>query len=219
MKQITMSAGAHEAAGSLQLMEFSNRRKAVASAVTRIRADWRVPWVVTATILLCALNPGRSEASALSGRAVEPNQAIGGRNVAASLTQSPLVMRMSKDEFRIAFGIKSVGCTANGCRGAIRYRVSWKAADGTTRRETRQVDYTVAPHSAARTIAVDRQYFDTAEGAHTTDVIVVTVDRITCYESTESAVLAGNGPDKVSAEAGGNLVSRLAESSPPAASN
>jgi hypothetical protein len=27
---------------------------------------------------------------------------------------------------------------------------------------------------------LERQYFDTAEGAHTTDVVKVTVDRITC---------------------------------------
>jgi hypothetical protein len=120
-------------------------------------------------------------------------------------------MRMSKDEFRIAFGIKSVGCAENGCRGAIRYRVNWKAEDGTTRRETREVSYVVAPHSAARTIAVDRQYFDTAEGAHTTDVVEVTVDRVTCHEGAESAALAGNGSHKVAADAAGTLVSQLSE--------
>jgi hypothetical protein len=105
-------------------------------------------------------------------------------------------MRVSKDEFRVAFGIRSVGCAANGCRGAIRYRVNWRAEDGTTRREIREVAYMVAPRSAARTIAVDRQYFDTAEGAHTTDVLYVTVDRITCDECTESATLAGNRPHR-----------------------
>ena len=31
----------------------------------------------------------------------------------------------------------------------------------------------------SRTIAVDRQYFDTAEGQHTTDVVKVRVDAIT----------------------------------------
>jgi hypothetical protein len=37
----------------------------------------------------------------------------------------------------------------------------------------------VSPN-ASRTIAVDRQYFDTAEGQHTTDVLKVSVDAITC---------------------------------------
>ena len=123
---------------------------------------------VLAVAALHALSPVRAAASELP---------------AVSLTQSPLVMRMSQDEFRVAFGIKSVGCSAKGCRGAIRYRVNWKAEDGTTRWEIREVDYAVVPHSA-RTIAVDRQYFDTAEGAHTTDVLKVTVARITCHEGT-----------------------------------
>jgi hypothetical protein len=60
----------------------------------------------------------------------------------------------------------------------IRYRVDWKTADGTTRSETKHVSYTVSP-LAPRTIAVDRQYFDTAEGQHTTDVVKVRVDSIT----------------------------------------
>jgi hypothetical protein len=99
---------------------------------------------------------------------------------AISLTQSPLVMRMSKDEFRIAFGVNGERCAENGCHGLIRYRVSWKADDGTVRAEDKQVSYTIAPHSA-RSIAVDRQYFDTAEGAHTTEVIDVTIGEITCH--------------------------------------
>jgi hypothetical protein len=61
----------------------------------------------------------------------------------------------------------------------IRYRVDWKTPDGTTRSEIRHVNYTVSPN-ASRTIAVDRQYFDTAEGQHTTDVLKVSVDAITC---------------------------------------
>jgi hypothetical protein len=97
----------------------------------------------------------------------------------ASLVQDPLVMRLSKDEFRIAFGINTQGCTSNGCRGVIHYRVKWKTEDGTVMSEFRRVRYNVVPHSS-RTITVDRQYFDTAEGAHTTDVVKVTVDRITC---------------------------------------
>ncbi len=97
----------------------------------------------------------------------------------ASLVQDPLVMRLSKDEFRIAFGINAHGCASNGCSGVIHYRVKWKTEDGTVMSEFRRVRYNVVPHSS-RTITVDRQYFDTAEGAHTTDVVKVTVDRITC---------------------------------------
>jgi len=43
------------------------------------------------------------------------------------------------------------------------------------------VGYSVLP-LANRTIAVDRQYFDTAEGAHQTEVLNVKVDRITCRD-------------------------------------
>jgi hypothetical protein len=96
-----------------------------------------------------------------------------------SLTQEPLVMRLNKDEFRIAFGINGERCGAKGCSGMIRYRVEWKTRDGTTRSEIKHVDYTVPPR-AGRTIAVDRQYFDTAEGQHTTDVVKVRVDAISC---------------------------------------
>jgi len=99
-----------------------------------------------------------------------------GRSI--SLTQEPLVMRLNKNEFRIAFGINGERCGANGCSGMIRYRVEWKTEDGMTRSEIKHVNYTVSP-SASRTIAVDRQYFDTAEGQHTTDVVKVRVDAIT----------------------------------------
>jgi hypothetical protein len=99
-----------------------------------------------------------------------------------SLTQEPLVMRLNKDEFRIAFGINGDRC-ANGCSGMIRYRVDWKTADGTTRSETKHVRYTISP-LASRTIAVDRQYFDTAEGQNTTDIVKVRVDAITSAAGT-----------------------------------
>jgi hypothetical protein len=99
-----------------------------------------------------------------------------------SLTQEPLVMRLNKDEFRIAFGLNAGRFASNGCDGVIRYRVDWKTEDGTTRREAKQVNYTVLP-GASRTITVDHQYFDTAEAAHTTDVVGVSVDKITCLES------------------------------------
>jgi hypothetical protein len=97
----------------------------------------------------------------------------------AALTQAPVVMRLSKDEFSIAFGIDAQRCASNGSNGVIRYRVDWKADDGTTRSETKLVNYTV-PASASRTIAVDRQYFHSAEGQHTTDVVTVSVNSITC---------------------------------------
>jgi len=96
-----------------------------------------------------------------------------------SLTQTPLVMRLDKDEFRIAFGINGERCGRSGCKGLIRYRVDWKTGDGVTRSELKQVGYTVAPETG-RTITVDRQYFDTAEGQHRTDVVKVSVDEITC---------------------------------------
>jgi hypothetical protein len=98
-----------------------------------------------------------------------------------SLSQDPLIMRLNKDEFRIAFGINGERCGANGCSGMIRYRVDWKTDDGATRSEIKKVSYTVAPRTR-RTIAVDRQYFDTAEGQHTTDVVKVSVDAITCHD-------------------------------------
>jgi hypothetical protein len=100
-----------------------------------------------------------------------------------SLTQEPLIMRLNKDEFRIAFGINGERCGANGCSGMIHYRVDWKTADGALRSETKHVSYTVSP-LAPRTIAVDRQYFDTAEGQHTTDVVKVRVNAITSAAGT-----------------------------------
>ena len=97
---------------------------------------------------------------------------------AVLLTGDPVVMRLSKDEFRIVFGIEGRRCMPQGCNGSVRYRVAWKASDGTTRSERKEVNYTVSP-DAARTIAVDRQYLDTAEGAHTVDIVKVRVDNIT----------------------------------------
>jgi len=103
---------------------------------------------------------------------------------AVSLTQDPLVMRLSKDEFRIVFGIHTQSA-GRGCNGVIRYRVDWKTEDGTSRSETRLVSYRVSP-SASRAITVDRQYFDTAEGQHTTEVVKVSVNRISCIDGSES---------------------------------
>jgi hypothetical protein len=102
-----------------------------------------------------------------------------------SLTQTPLVMRLSKDEFRIAFGINGEQCSPKGCRGLIRYRVDWRTEGGVRRSELKQVDFAVSPHSG-RSITVDRQYFDTAEGAHTTEIVNVSVDAITCFPGADA---------------------------------
>ncbi len=96
-----------------------------------------------------------------------------------TVTHAPLVMRMSKDEFRIAFGINAPRC-ADGCYGQIHYRVNWRADDGTTRAELKRVSFSVDPHTA-RSIAVDRQFFDTAEAEHTTEILAVHVERIECH--------------------------------------
>jgi len=96
-----------------------------------------------------------------------------------TLTHEPLVMRLNKDEFRIAFAINGERGGANGCTGMIHYRVDWKTPDGITRTERKHVNFTVSP-LASRTIAVDRQYFDTAEGQHMTDVVKVRIDAISC---------------------------------------
>jgi hypothetical protein len=99
-------------------------------------------------------------------------------NGVVSLSADPLVMRLSKDEFRIAFGLDGAHCMPSGCSGQVHYRVHWTASDGTTRWETKAVSYHVAPN-ASRTVAVDRQYLDTAEGAHTIDAVEVSVHAIT----------------------------------------
>lgn len=117
-----------------------------------------------------------------------------------SLTQEPVVMRLNKNEFRIAFGIHGEHCLQNGCSGLIRYRVNWTTDDGIARSETKHVAYTVLPNSG-RTITVDRQYFDTAEGQHTTEVVKVSVDRITSVDgivprALPTASLQGGNTDR-----------------------
>jgi hypothetical protein len=103
----------------------------------------------------------------------------------AALTHPPVVMRLNKDEFRIAFGVGAPGCTHSGCSGVIRYRVDWKTEDGAVISEFKRVGYSVLPNSD-RTITVDRAYFDTAEGAHTTAIVRVVVDRITCTHGADA---------------------------------
>ena len=49
----------------------------------------------------------------------------------------------------------------------------------------KQINYTVPAH-AGRSIAVDRQYFDTGEGQHTTEVVKVSVDDISYHAGADS---------------------------------
>jgi hypothetical protein len=117
-----------------------------------------------------------SGAGAAAGATAEPSA-----KHTVTVVGAPLVMRLNGDEFRIAFGVDGKGCMPSGCSGSILYRVHWIAPDGTSRSDARRVAYKISPNSG-RTIAVDRQYLDTAEGAHTTEVLDVRVDRITCRD-------------------------------------
>jgi hypothetical protein len=131
------------------------------------------------------LGPGASAGSAAT------------RKSTVSLTQEPLVMRLDKDEFRIAFGVNAEQCGANGCDGVISYRVDWKDADGTIRSEQKQVNY-AAPPGANRTIAVDHQYLAGARGEHEIQIVKVSVNEVSCLvtprvESASRAAQASRG--------------------------
>src|ERR1700723_2743108 len=141
-----------------------------ARAISYMRRKQELPMKKIPLALLAVLTM-----SAAAG-AAPPSQ----RSV--SLTQDPVVMRLNKDEFRIAFGINGERCGSAGCSGMIRYRVDWKTADGIAHSETKHLSYLVSP-LANRTIAVDRQYFDTAEGQHTTEVVKITIEGITCRDA------------------------------------
>ena len=136
----------------------------------------------------------RSSRSLLIAATIAALPAIGAATTAnsqpVSLSQEPVVMRLNKDEFRIAFGINAEHCAATerGCSGTIRYRVDWKTEDGTARSEIKRVSYRVAPRYR-RGLTVDRQYFDTAEGAHTTEIVKVSVDQITCNDEADPAAM------------------------------
>jgi hypothetical protein len=98
---------------------------------------------------------------------------------AVSVTNDPVVIRMDKDEFRIAFGVTGDACDTKGCSGVIRYRASWRTEDGAQAVDNKVLSYDI-PSGAKRSIAVDRHYFDTSEGRHTTDVVEVKVDDVSC---------------------------------------
>ena len=96
-----------------------------------------------------------------------------------SLTQDPLVMRVGKDEFRIAFGLDAASCKESGCSGTIRYNTTWETEDGIRSTEQKSVTFNI-PDGAERSLSVDRSYFDTAEAKHTTKVVGVDVNQISC---------------------------------------
>jgi hypothetical protein len=104
-----------------------------------------------------------------------------------SLTQDPLVMRIGKDEFRIAFGLDAATCKENGCSGTISYNTTWETEDGQRSTEKKTVAFNI-PDGAERSLSVDRSYFDTAEARHTTRVVSVDVDRINCDGGAETGL-------------------------------
>ena len=103
-----------------------------------------------------------------------------------SLTQDPLVMRVGKDEFRIAFGLDAASCHESGCSGSIRYDATWQTDDGQQSTERKTVAFDI-PAGAERSLSVDRHYFDTAEAQHTTQIVGVAVDRISCDSPDRSS--------------------------------
>jgi hypothetical protein len=104
-----------------------------------------------------------------------------------SLSQEPVVMRIGKDEFRIAFGVNGEKCHGSACTGSIKYQASWKTEDGSTQVDHKLLTYNI-PDGATRSIAVDRHYFDTAEGKHTTEIVHVSVDQVSCANGTSEAL-------------------------------
>lgn len=105
-----------------------------------------------------------------------------------SLTQDPLVMRLGKDEFRIAFGLDGATCKdGGGCSGVIKYNTTWETEDGLRSTEQKSVSFTI-PEGAQRSLSVDRNYFDTAEAQHTTKVVSVDVDQISCGASSATGL-------------------------------
>ena len=96
-----------------------------------------------------------------------------------ALTRDPLVMRLGKDEFRIAFGLDGASCRGTGCSGVIKYNATWEAEDGTRNTEQKSVRFEI-PEDAERSLIVDRSYFDEGEGMHTVDVVSVDIAQISC---------------------------------------
>jgi hypothetical protein len=103
-----------------------------------------------------------------------------------AVAADPVVIRLDKDEFRIAFSVAGEECRRSGCTGAIRYKAAWRTDDGVERTDQKLVSFDI-PNGASRSIAVDRNYFDTGEGKHTTDVVEVRVDDVSCQRARLSA--------------------------------
>jgi len=98
-----------------------------------------------------------------------------------SVDKDPVVMRMSKDEFRIAFGVSGEQCHENGCAGVIEYDAAWRTEDGSENVDHKQLSYTI-PSGTNQSIAVDRHYFDTGEGKHTTHLVSVAISDVSCQQ-------------------------------------
>jgi hypothetical protein len=96
-----------------------------------------------------------------------------------NLTQDPLVMRIGKDEFRIAFGLDGSSCHDVGCSGVITYYATWETDEGMRNTERKSVSFEI-PNDAQRSLTVDRSYFDTREAQHTTRITGVDVAGISC---------------------------------------
>jgi len=96
-----------------------------------------------------------------------------------AINNDPVVIRMNKDEFRIAFGVTGEQCRETGCSGVIRYKAEWRTEDGAEAVDSKLLSYDI-PSGSQHSIAVDRHYFDTSEGRHTTDVVKVSVDDVSC---------------------------------------
>ena len=96
-----------------------------------------------------------------------------------AVTQEPVVLRISKDEFRIAFAVSGNQCRETGCSGVIRYQAAWRTEHGPTKIDRKVLSYNI-PDGANRSIAVDRHYFDTAEAQHTTSIVRIDVDEVSC---------------------------------------
>jgi hypothetical protein len=104
-----------------------------------------------------------------------------------NLTQDPLVMRIGKDEFRIAFGLDAAACKDSGCSGSISYDTTWETEDGQRSTERKTVAFNI-PDGAERSLSVDRSYFDTAEAQHTTKVVKVDVSQIRCDSGAQTGL-------------------------------
>jgi hypothetical protein len=100
--------------------------------------------------------------------------------------KEPVVMRMSKDEFRIVFAVSGDDCSEHGCAGIIKYQATWRTEDGAGNVDSKALSYAI-PSGSSRSIAVDRHYFDLGEGKHKTDLVNVSVEGVSCAQSRLTA--------------------------------